>query len=68
MESTAEVPLVGGVADGDTITVELDPHGRPPITHHHLLDGGLAQAEIYELETVAGDGPPWVYRCRASAT
>jgi hypothetical protein len=68
MELTAEVPLVGGVADGDLVTVELDPHGRPPLTHHHLGDGGLAEAEIYELSAVVGEGPPWVYKWRGPAT
>lgn len=68
MEVSTEIPLVGGVADGDTVVVDLDVHGRPPLTHHHLVDGGLARAEIYELETTRGEGPPWVYRWRGPAT
>jgi hypothetical protein len=64
MEVTTEVPLVGGAADGQVVTVELDVNGRPPLTHHYLSDGGLAQADIYELEGVAGQGPPWRYRWR----
>lgn len=67
MATSVEVPLADGPADGRTVTVELDPAGRPPLTHHHLDDGGLAHAEIYELESVADDGP-WVYRWRGPAT
>lgn len=66
MASTVEITLVGGSFDGETITVELDSNGRPPLTHHHLPDG-LAEAEIYELESVTGDGPPWIYRWRGPA-
>lgn len=68
MEVSTEIPLVGGVADGSTVIVDLDVHGRPPLTHHHLVDGGLARAEIYELEAVRDEGPPWVYRWRGPAT
>lgn len=59
---------MGGAADGAVVTVELDPHGRPPLTHHHLGDDGLAHAEIYELESLTGEGPPWVYQWRGPAT
>jgi hypothetical protein len=68
MASIAEIPLVGGMADGDVVTVELDPNGRPPLTHHHLGDSGLAHAEIYELEAVIGEGPPWLYRWHRRAS
>ncbi|MBE1492633.1 hypothetical protein [Plantactinospora soyae] len=68
MEGSTEIALVGGAADGGTVTVDLDVHGRPPLTHHHLVDGRLANAEIYELESVLGDGPPWLYRWRGPAT
>ena len=69
MASTAEVQLVGGPADSTVVTVELDVHGRPPLTHHHLGHGGLAEAQIYELETPPGqDGPPWRYGWRGTAT
>jgi hypothetical protein len=68
MDSTADVPLVGGPADGTVITVELDNTGRPPLTHHHITDDGLAQAHMYELETVAGNVRRWIYRWRAMAT
>ncbi|MGI5214142.1 hypothetical protein [Plantactinospora sp. CA-290183] len=64
MEGSTEVPLVGGAGDGDSVVVELDVHGRPPLTHHHVTDGGLGRAEIYELESVSGSGSPWRYRCR----
>jgi hypothetical protein len=68
MGSSAQVPLVDGPADGETVTVELDVTGRPPLTHHHLDgSGGLANANIYELETVSDHGP-WVYRWRGPAT
>ncbi|MCZ7436159.1 hypothetical protein O7598_07135 [Micromonospora sp. WMMC241] len=67
MASTVQIPLVGGAADGDSVTVELDSNGRPPLTHHHLGPGGLAEAEIYELES--GDRPDheWVYTWRGPA-
>ncbi|WP_434741141.1 hypothetical protein [Micromonospora sp. SH-82] len=66
MASTALIPLVGGEADGETVTVELDPNGRPPLTHHHLGSAGLAGAQIYELESVSeGDG--WRYCWRGPA-
>lgn len=67
MESTADVPLVGGPVDGTTITVELDVSGRPPLTHHHIANNDLAQADIYELEAVTGGRPPWLYRWRGTA-
>lgn len=68
MADTAQIPLVGGAFDGQTVTVELDPNGRPPLTHHHIGDeGGLADAEIYELEFTDGE-PPWCYSWRGPAT
>ncbi|MGN9775451.1 hypothetical protein ACTMS0_06695 [Micromonospora sp. H33] len=67
MASTVEIPLVGGAADGQTVTVELDSNGRPPLTHHHLGDGGLAEAEIYELETVEATTDRWRYCWRGRA-
>jgi hypothetical protein len=68
MPATVEIPLVGGAADGDIISVELDPNGRPPLTHHHVGGGrGLAGAEIYELETSTTADPPWCYRWRGPA-
>lgn len=68
MAPTAEVSLAGGPADGTRVTVELDVHGRPPLTHPHREDG-LAEAQIYELETVpTEEGPPWRYGWRGPAT
>ncbi|WBB79819.1 hypothetical protein O7606_27470 [Micromonospora sp. WMMD882] len=67
MASSAEIPLVDGTFDGETITVELDPNGRPPLTHHHVGAGGLAEAEIYELESAEGE-PGWRYCWRGPAT
>ncbi|MGW0436364.1 hypothetical protein ACWDV4_27920 [Micromonospora sp. NPDC003197] len=67
MAPNVEIPLVGGAADGETVTVELDPNGRPPLTHHHVGAGGLTDTEIYELETMDGDDPPWQYEFRGSA-
>ncbi|MFC7546168.1 hypothetical protein [Plantactinospora sp. GCM10030261] len=67
MASTTRVRLADGPADGEVITVELDPTGRPPLTHHWLGEGGLAHADIYELESTSSDGP-WCYRWRGPAT
>lgn len=67
MASTVQIPLVGGVADGETVTVELDSNGRPPLTHHHLGPEGLAEAEIYELESDDGHARPWIYAWRGPA-
>ncbi|MEQ4302232.1 hypothetical protein ABNF97_12705 [Plantactinospora sp. B6F1] len=67
MEVTTEIPLVGGAGDGDIVIVDLDVHGRPPLTHHLVVDGGLARAEIYELEATPGERPPWLYRWRGPA-
>lgn len=67
MASTVEIPLAGGTADGERVTVELDPNGRPPLTHHHLGPGGLAEAEIYELESVEVDPQRWRYCWRGQA-
>jgi hypothetical protein len=67
MASTAQIPLVGGAADGETVTVELDSNGRPPLTHHHLGPQGLAEAQIYELESDGGPGQPWIYSWRGPA-
>jgi hypothetical protein len=67
MESTADIPLVGGPADGTAVTVELDANGRPPLTHHHIDQHGLADADMYELETMTGGGG-WRYRWRRTAS
>ncbi|MER7332122.1 MULTISPECIES: hypothetical protein [unclassified Micromonospora] len=67
MASTVEIPLVGGAADGETVMVELDTNGRPPLTHHHLGPQGLAEAEIYELESVGAGADRWRYCWRGPA-
>ncbi|TDB77048.1 hypothetical protein [Micromonospora sp. KC723] len=64
MASTVRIPLVDGPADGETVDAELDSNHRPPLTHHHLGEEGLVDAQIYELES-AGDG--WCYRWRGPA-
>ncbi|MFF3854724.1 hypothetical protein [Micromonospora sp. NPDC002575] len=67
MAATVEIPLAGGTADGETVRVELDSNGRPPLTHHHLGGHGLAEAEIYELESTVGGDQGWLYRWRGPA-
>ncbi|MFG1678184.1 hypothetical protein [Micromonospora sp. NPDC049282] len=67
MASSVQIPLVGGAADGDSVTVELDSNGRPPLTHHHLGPGGLAEAQIYELQSGDRPGHEWVYTWRGPA-
>jgi hypothetical protein len=66
MASSVQIPLVGGTADGQTVTVELDTNGRPPLTHHHLGAGGLAEAQIYQLESAREEAREeardWRYR------
>ncbi len=64
-----DVPLFGGPLDGRNIDVELDDDGVPPGWlpetwlwfgfAGELLDQDLAGR--YELEPVAGAGPPWLY-------
>ncbi|MEU5940416.1 hypothetical protein ABZ807_14765 [Micromonospora sp. NPDC047548] len=61
MASTVRIPLVDGPADGETVDVELDSNNRPPLTHHHLGPEGLADAQIYELESV-GDRYRYCWR------
>jgi hypothetical protein len=67
MASSATIPLVDGPADGQVITVELDVSGRPPLTHHHIRDESLSGADIYQLESVAGQTQQWLYRWRPMA-
>jgi hypothetical protein len=64
-----DIPLVGGPLDGRSLDVEVDDEGRPPewipetwlwlAYGSELLDKDLAGR--YELEAVAGSGPPWLY-------
>lgn len=67
MASSATIPLVGGPADGEVVTVELDVRGRPPLTHHRVHGEGLSGADVYELESVAGQPTRWLYRWRPMA-
>ncbi|NYF54475.1 hypothetical protein [Micromonospora purpureochromogenes] len=64
MASTVRIPLADGPADGESVHVELDSNNRPPLTHHHLGPEGLADAQIYELESV---GDEYCYRWRGPA-
>jgi hypothetical protein len=62
--ATEDIPLVGGPGDGQTLTVEVDEYGMPPphTTAFTLEDDGGPRVEgTYELEPVAGMGPPWLY-------
>lgn len=61
---SADVPVVGGPADGTVLTVELDSTGRPPLTHHFITDQGLRRVDMYELESVPGRENEWIYRWR----
>jgi hypothetical protein len=64
-----DVPLAGGPLDGRDIDVEVDEDGFPPdrLTETLLWFAygsellSLDLAGRYELEPVAGSGPPWVY-------
>jgi hypothetical protein len=64
-----EVPCVGGPADGRSLRVPLDDDGLPPtqIDQSWLwVEYGSELFDLdtngqYELEPVAGHGPPWVY-------
>jgi hypothetical protein len=66
----AEIPAVGGPVDGRSLSVLLDDDGFPPLTldeswlwttyGSELWDADTAG--VYELEPVAGGGPPFVYR------
>jgi hypothetical protein len=65
-----EVPCVGGPVDGRTLTVPVNDAGVPPqeIDENWLwveFGGELLDVDVdgvYELEPVAGTGPPWLYR------
>jgi hypothetical protein len=64
-----DVPLFGGPLGGRDIDVEIDDDGFPPeqlsetalwfAYGSELLDHDLSGR--YELEPVAGPGPPWLY-------
>jgi hypothetical protein len=64
-----DVPCVGGPVDGRNLFVPVDDDGVPPdvidenwlwVTFGgELLDADMAG--VYELEPIAGAGPPWRY-------
>lgn len=64
-----QIPAVGGPVGGRTLTVPLDDDGTPPdVLDQNWLwveyGGELLDADVagqYELEPVAGFGPPWTY-------
>ncbi|MFX0594467.1 hypothetical protein [Melissospora conviva] len=60
--ANVEILLVGGPDDGNSVVVELDPSGRPPLTVHQQGDG-LADATVYEIETTV-EPEGWIYRWR----
>lgn len=63
------MPAVGGPVDGRSLLVPVNDDGLPPETigqswlwveyGGELLDADVAG--VYELEPVAGHGPPWLY-------
>lgn len=67
--ANVDVPLFGGPLDGREIDVEVDDDGVPPgwlvesalwfAFGSELIDDDLRGR--YELEPVAGAGPPWLY-------
>ncbi|MGS2617927.1 hypothetical protein ACVCAH_25890 [Micromonospora sp. LZ34] len=69
MWDRVDAPCVGGSVDGRNLLVPVDETGLPPETIDHnwlwveygeeLLDADVDG--VYELESVAGPGPPWVY-------
>ncbi|SIM46926.1 hypothetical protein [Micromonospora cremea] len=69
MWERVDVPAVGGPVDGRNLLVSVDEDGVPPeIIDQNWLwveyGGDLLDADVvgvYELEPVAGAGPPWVY-------
>jgi hypothetical protein len=62
--ATADIPLVGGPGDEQSLTVDLDEDGfPPPVVAAFVLANGSSRIEgSYALEPQAGGpGPPWVY-------
>ncbi|MBM0237141.1 hypothetical protein JNW88_08245 [Micromonospora sp. ATA32] len=69
MWERVDVPAVGGPVDGRNLLVPLNDDDLPPETIDQswlwveyggeLLDADVAG--VYELEPVAGAGPPWLY-------
>lgn len=75
MWERVEIPAVFGPVDGRDLSVSVYVDGYPPLTSDRnwlwveyggeLLDADVAG--VYELELVAGFGPPWVCRWVMSA-
>ncbi|PZG22146.1 hypothetical protein C1I95_06040 [Micromonospora craterilacus] len=69
MWAKIDVPCVGGPVDGRSLIVPVDDDGWPPTTIDQSwlwIEYGseLLNADVdgvYELEPIAGGGPPWVY-------
>ncbi|MCX5070918.1 hypothetical protein OOJ91_34280 [Micromonospora lupini] len=69
MWERVDVPAVGGPVDGRNLLVPVDEDGLPPATIDQTwlwveYGGELLDADVggvYELESVAGSGPPWLY-------
>ena len=67
--ANVDVPLFGGPLDGREIDVEVDDDGYPPERLAETVLWFAYGSEIidmdlsgrYELEPVAGAGPPWLY-------
>jgi hypothetical protein len=72
MRETADVRFVGGPIDGRSADVDLNDDGlpQPNLPQSWLWEtygSELLNADVngvYELEPVAGAGPPWLYRWR----
>ncbi|MFG1660679.1 hypothetical protein ACGFIY_29495 [Micromonospora chersina] len=69
MWEKVDVPCVGGPVNGRSLLVPVDEDGVPPDVLDQnwlwvefggeLLDADMAG--VYELEPLAGAGPPWIY-------
>ena len=67
--ANVDVPFFGGPLDGREIDVEVDDDGYPPAQLPETLLWFAYGSELlnvdlrgrYELEPVAGTGPPWLY-------
>jgi hypothetical protein len=69
VDAKVDVPFVGGPVDGRSADVPVDDDGYPPLAldqtwlwttfGSELLDADVDG--VYELEPVAGRGPPWLY-------
>lgn len=60
MPDVVDVPIEDGRRPAEEVTVEVDEDGMPPA---RVEVGG----QQFDLEPVAGKGPPWVYRRSTTA-